>query len=88
MVLRCFWIAFEGRILSQEEQMDVIRVIQESSGLEILCILEQDALKEAYMKRVLEERQQQQASSDGRFYKGTLRSGQVLESSKKKSLSR
>ena len=58
-------IAFEGRILSQEEQMDVIRVIQESSGLEILCILEQDALKEAYMKRVLEERQQQQASSDG-----------------------
>lgn len=73
-------IAFEGRILSQEEQMDVIRVIQESSGLEILCILEQDALKEAYMKRVLEERQQQQASSDGRFYKGTLRSGQVLES--------
>ena len=36
--------------------MDVIRVIQESSGLEILCILEQDALKEAYMKRVLEER--------------------------------
>ena len=43
-------IAFEGRILSQEEQMDVIRVIQESSGLEILCILEQDALKEAYMK--------------------------------------
>lgn len=69
-----------GRILSQEEQMDVIRVIQESSGLEILCILEQDALKEAYMKRVLEERQQQQASSDGRFYKGTLRSGQVLES--------
>ena len=73
-------IAFEGRILSQEEQMDVNRVIQESSGLEILCILEQDALKEAYMKRVLEERQQQQASSDGRFYKGTLRSGQVLES--------
>ena len=73
-------IAFEGRILSQEEQMDVIRVIQESSGLEILCILEQDALKEAYMKRVLEERQQQQASSDGRFYQGTLRSGQVLES--------
>ena len=71
-------IAFEGRILSQEEQMDVIRVIQESSGLEILCILEQDALKEAYMKRVLEERQQQQASSDGRFYKGTLRSGQVI----------
>lgn len=40
-------IAFEGRILSQEEQMDVIRVIQESSGLEILCILEQECLKEA-----------------------------------------
>lgn len=73
-------LAFEGRTLSKEEQMEVIRVIQENSTLEILCVLEQDALKESYMKKALEEKQQQRSNNDGRFYKGTLRSGQVLES--------
>lgn len=73
-------LAFEGRTLSREEQLEVIRVIQENSALEILCVMEQDALKESYMKQALEERQKERASNDGRFYKGTLRSGQVLES--------
>lgn len=73
-------LGFEGKALSQEEQLEVIQVIQENSDLEILCVLEQDALKEAYMKQALETKQQEQSSNDGRFYKGTLRSGQVLES--------
>ena len=73
-------LAFEGRDLSQEEQLEVIRVVQENSSLEILCILEQDALKESFMKQAVEERQQERSTNNGRFYKGTLRSGQVLES--------
>lgn len=73
-------LAFEGRSLNREEQLEVIRVIQENTTLEILCVLEQDALKESYMKKALEERQHERVSNDGRFYKGTLRSGQVLES--------
>lgn len=73
-------LAFEGRKLSREEQLEVIRVIQENSSLEILCVLEQDALKESFMKQVVEGRQLERDSSNGRFYKGTLRSGQVLES--------
>ena len=66
--------------LTQEEQIEVIQAIQESSGLQVLCILENDALKESYMKQIVEGRKQKSAESDGRFYKGTLRSGQVLES--------
>ena len=73
-------LAFEGRQLTQEEQIEVIQAIQESSGLQVLCILENDALKESYMKQIVEGRKQKSAESDGRFYKGTLRSGQVLES--------
>lgn len=73
-------LAFEGRTLSQEEQIEVIRVIEENTSLEILCVLEQDNLKESYMKRVLEEQKSKRSGNDGRFYKGTLRSGQVLES--------
>ncbi|MDO4261486.1 MAG: septum site-determining protein MinC [Eubacteriales bacterium] len=72
-------LAFEGRKLTQEEQMEAVRAIEENSSVEILCIMEQDALKESYMKQALEERQQESSNSDGRFYKGTLRSGQVLE---------
>ncbi|MBR5508868.1 MAG: septum site-determining protein MinC [Lachnospiraceae bacterium] len=73
-------LAFEGRTLSKEEQIEIIRVIQENSTLEILCIIEKDILTESYMKQVVEERQQVRDSSNGKFYKGTLRSGQVLES--------
>jgi len=73
-------LAFDGRVLSKSEQLEVIRVIQENSTMEILCVLEQDLLKESFMKQALENRQRERANNDGRFYKGTLRSGQVLES--------
>ena len=73
-------LTFEGRSLSHEQQMDIIRAIQENSSVEILCVLEKDDLKESYMKKVLEERQKERDASNGWFYKGTLRSGQVLES--------
>lgn len=73
-------VMMEGRNLSQEEQLEIVRTIQESSSLEILCILEQDTLEESYMKQAVEEKLKEQDASTGRFYKGTLRSGQVLES--------
>lgn len=73
-------LAFDGRRLSREEQIEVIRVIQENSSVEILCVLEQDELKESFMKQIVEGRQDERDFNTGRFYKGTLRSGQVLES--------
>lgn len=73
-------LAFEGRPLSREEQMEIISVIQENTSLEIPCVLEKDALKESYMRQALEMKQPGVDGSDGKFYKGTLRSGQVLES--------
>ncbi len=73
-------LAFDGRWLSREEQLEIMRVSQENSSLEILCVLDQDELKESYMKQVVEGRQGDRDFNTGRFYKGTLRSGQVLES--------
>ncbi len=73
-------LAFEGRRLSREEQLEIIRVIQDNSSMEVLCVLEQDDLKESFMKQVVEGRKLERDSNNGRFYKGTLRSGQVLES--------
>ena len=73
-------LSVEGRRLSESEQLEVVQTIQENTSLEILCIMEQDTLTEAYMKEVLEDRKKELSASDGKFYKGTLRSGQVLES--------
>ena len=73
-------LSFEGRRLSESEQLEVVQTIQENTSLEILCIMEQDTLTETYMKEVLEDRKKELSASDGKFYKGTLRSGQVLES--------
>ena len=59
-------LAFEGRQLTQEEQIEVIQAIQESSGLQVLCILENDALKESeHSKQIVEGRKQKSAESDG-----------------------
>ena len=73
-------LSFEGRRLSESEQLEVVQTIQENTSLEILCIMEQDTLTEAYMKEILEDRKKELSASDGKFYKGTLRSGQSLES--------
>ena len=43
-------LSFEGRRLSESEQLEVVQTIQENTSLEILCIMEQDTLTEAYMK--------------------------------------
>lgn len=80
-------IAFEGRRLSQEEEYRIIDAITENTSIEIVCILDNDAEKEARMKQQIDEYcnavESQYAASmagQGDFYKGTLRSGQLLES--------
>lgn len=52
-------LSFEGRRLSESEQLEVVQTIQENTSLEILCIMEQDTLTEAYMKEVLEDRKKE-----------------------------
>lgn len=73
-------LGIEGRELTQEEQLEIIQTIQANSTVEILCILDNDNLKESYMRQALEAKIKERDTSDGKFYKGTLRSGQVLES--------
>ena len=78
-----FAIAFEGRSLSQEQQVLLVQEIIESAGIKVPCIVDVDVAKEAVMKQALEHTKASEdviAHNDGKFYKGTLRSGQVLES--------
>ena len=79
-------ISFEGRKLSEEEENRIIEAITENTTIQILCIVQNGSEQEAVMKQQIEYYQavQQQFmnanTGSGDFYRGTLRSGQVIES--------
>ena len=82
-------LSFEGRKLSEEEEQQIISAIESNTSIEILCIVENGTRQEAVMKEPVEaiyDAVQQQyenaAAGNGpeQFYRGTLRSGQVISS--------
>lgn len=73
-------LSFEGKHLDSVQQRQVSDVIMANSSVEILCILSQDDEEEARHRAAVEKKLQAEKANTGRFYKGTLRSGQVLES--------
>lgn len=72
-------ISFEGRRLTQEEEFRIVETITENTSVNIVCILDNDALKEELIRQKIERFEEEQAGRTGEFYKGTLRSGQVLD---------
>ena len=73
-------VSFEGRKLSSEEERDVLDIIAANSELNIVCVIDNNEIREQYFKKAVEERLEEISSQTGQFYKGTLRSGQMLES--------
>lgn len=72
-------ISFEGRRLSQEEEAAVLDVIQENSRLDIVCVIARDEETDQIFLKALNQFTDNGKDKDGQFYKGTLKSGQVLE---------
>ncbi|MDO5410223.1 MAG: septum site-determining protein MinC [Lachnospiraceae bacterium] len=75
-------VAFEGRELTLPQQQELLDVITENSEIEILYLMEENPQKErAYEQQIAAALQaEQQKTAENMFYKGTLRSGQVVES--------
>ena len=73
-------VSFEGRKLSSEEERDVLDIIAANSELNIVCVIDNNEIREQCFKKAVEERLEEISSQTGQFYKGTLRSGQMLES--------
>lgn len=75
-------LTFEGRKLSVEEEYRILEIISENSQLEILCIMDEDKEKDRLFQTAIENKisSHSVANTGGQFYKGTLRSGQVVES--------
>ena len=72
-------ISFQGRELTDEQQEEIISIIHENCHLNIVCITIDDPEKEADFSRAIENKYAVQDANTGQFFKGTLRSGQVLE---------
>ncbi len=73
-------ISFKGRDLSDEQKIEIVDIIQENCSLTILCIMEDDpVMEEAFGKSLERKLMEQDYSNTGQFYKGNLRSGQVLD---------
>ena len=72
-------ISFEGKHLTDEEQRELLEIIAQHSDVHIVCVIEKNSETEEFHRRSLEDRLQELDSSNGQFYKGNLRSGQVLD---------
>lgn len=73
-------VSFEDRKLSPKEERECLDIISENSDLNIVCVIDNDELREKYFKKAVEDKLEELSSHTGQFYKGTLRSGQMLES--------
>lgn len=72
-------ISFEGRDLSEEEKIEILGIISKNSELNIICIVEDDPDKDKNFQKSINEKLMELSTNTGQFYKGNLRSGQVLE---------
>ena len=72
-------ISFSGKKLTEAEERTLLDIIAESSAVHIVCVIEHNSETEEMHRRSLEERLQVLDETTGQFYKGNLRSGQVLE---------
>lgn len=73
-------LTLEGRDLTAEEEFRLVNTITENSNVEILCLIDADANRIERCEKALNEKLMELSSRTGQFYKGNLRSGDVLES--------
>lgn len=85
-------ISFSGRELSEEEQCQIIQTITDTIDITISCIMDSDEVREVKCRKALEKvgainggqiaddyDLMDSYANSGEFYRGTLRSGQSLE---------
>jgi len=72
-------LGFEGRELSEAEEKELLSVISDNCELRVICVIDHDQEKEELYRKTLSEKLMDLEARTGQFYKGNLRSGQVLE---------
>lgn len=76
-------LSIEGRQLTPEEEQAIVETIETNSDIKILCLIGKDAETENNILKALEQYENMttdnQEQTPCQFYKGSLKSGQVLE---------
>lgn len=72
-------LSFEGRDLSKEEECELVDLIAKNTSIEIVCIIDKDEVHDQFYADKIQKFDDSQSGRTGEFYKGTLRSGQVIE---------
>lgn len=77
-----FALSFEGRTLTEEEQYRIVDAITAETSIRILCIMQEDEIRDAVIQQKIQQQQQMRASLKkitGSFYYGSLTEGEQLE---------
>lgn len=72
-------ISFEGRDLTTEQEKLLVDAICDNSDLTVLCVVGKDEEKDVEYLKTSSKFAQTGDHTDGQFYKGTIRAGQILE---------
>lgn len=75
-------LSIKGRMLTDEEEKQILDVISENSKLQIICLVgEDDATNQNFVKALQQTdfSGKSGAGDEGQFYRGTLKNGQILE---------
>ena len=78
-------VSFDGRKLTEEQEAILLECIKENSKLQVVCLIDEDKqreelfMKEEMYSKALNDRLAELNNNMGQFFKGNLRSGQVME---------
>ncbi|MBO5176102.1 MAG: septum site-determining protein MinC [Lachnospiraceae bacterium] len=72
-------VSFEGYFLTEEQQDELVNIIHQNCDIHIVCIVDSNPEQDKKFQKSVQETMMEFDASTGQFYKGHLRSGQVLE---------
>lgn len=73
-------LAFEGRKLTEEQKEELIKIITETTELELVCLIDLSDEANKVFKDAVDKKTAEMNAANVRIYKGNLRSGQCIES--------
>lgn len=73
-------LTFRGRVLTMEQENRLVEAITQNSSIQVLCIVDEEKETEEYYRKALTHALEKKKEDDGLFCRGTLRSGQSVES--------
>lgn len=72
-------LTFRGRVLTREQERQLVCAITENSSLHIVCLVDERKEAEEFYKEAITRSLEQDMENQGQFFRGSLRTGQVLE---------